>query len=362
MNDQTITILASGVALGVYLPALILEYQLRKRNVNADVAVIENMVVEEKKNKILDNKKAFHENFRLALTGRKMTKDMSSSFDETLTAELFDTWKKSNKKRFITYSGYWIPLLEKYREISGFTIEVDVANIDADICQSLSHFTDIIFSKYRQIWFWKWDDRRLNYEVPVTDQKPLSYSQRNHRFVIHGGGWGMGTYNSKISELESKGCKLDIVAYYPEEIGPGKEHRYFMIDPGWAPWMKNKNGRHEFPPMAEIKPGEIANYKNKECYHELFDTIREAKAIVSKPGGSTLADSLASATPIIMLAPFGEAEDKNAKIWEYLGFGISYENWKKSDFSMDILEKLHLNLINKGSTINYPDTVMKHFA
>jgi hypothetical protein len=362
MKDQTVTILVSGVALGVYLPGLILEYQLKIRNVRTDVAVIENMVEQEKKSKILVNKKAFHDNFRLALKGRKMMKDMSETFDQNLVDELFAEWKRSNRKYFITYSGYWIPLLEKYREISGFNIEVDVANIDADICQSLSHFTDIINSKYRQIWLWKWEDKRLTYEVPVTDQKPVAYSMRNDRFVIHGGGWGMGTYQSKIPELESRGLKLDVVAYYPEEVDTAKGHRFFMIDPKWAPWMKNRNGRHEFPPMAEIKPGENPRYKNRECYHELFETIREAKAIISKPGGSTLADSLASATPIIMLDPFGEAEEKNARIWEYLGFGISYENWKSSNYSLAVLEKLHLNLLHKGATIDYPESISRQFA
>ncbi len=362
MKDHTVTILASGVALGVYLPALILEYQLKKRGLNTDIAVIENLVEEEKKNRILVNKKAFHENFRLALKGRKMMKDMSSSFDKALKSELFDTWKKSDRRYFMTYSGYWVPILEEYREISGININVDVINIDADICQSMSHFTDIIFSKYRQIWLWSWKDRRLDYEVPVTDQKPVEYSKRNGRLVIHGGGWGMGTYKIKISELESKGYNLDIVAYYPEEIDYGNKRRYFMIEPGWSPWMKNKNGRHEFPPMSEIKQGENPVYKNKECYHELFDTIREAGAIISKPGGSTLADSLASATPLVTLEPFGEAEEKNSGIWEYLGFGISYENWEKSGFSVDVLEKLHLNLINKGKTIDYPEFFSKNIS
>ncbi len=361
MEDQTVTILASGVALGVYIPALILEYQLKKRKVNTDVAVIENLISEEKKAKILDNKKAFHDNFRLALKGRKMTKDMSSTLDESLVAELFGLWEQSGRRRFIIFSGYWVPLLEMYREKSGFPIEVDVLNIDADICQSLSHFTDIC-SNYGQIWLWNWNERRLCYEIPVTDQKPIEYERRKDRFVVHGGGWGMGTYKSKLSELDRAGCKLDIVAYFPEEVEAGTEHRYYMIDPAWNPWMKNGNGCHEFPPMAEIRAGEKTIYKNKECCHELFDTIREAKAIISKPGGGTLLDSLASATPIITLDPFGEAEDKNAKIWEHLGFGISYENWKTSGFSMDILERLHRNLMNRSSTIDYPDVVMKRDA
>ena len=355
------TILASGVALGVYIPALILEYQLKKRKVGTDVEVIENLISEEKRVRILENKKAFHDNFRLALKGRKMTKDMSSTLDGFLMDELFDLWEKSGRRRFIVFSGYWVPLLEMYRERSGLPIEVDILNIDADICQSLSHFTDIC-GNYGQIWLWNWKERRLHYAIPVTDQKPIEYGLRKDRFVIHGGGWGMGTYKSKLSELDRHGYKLDIIAYFPEEVGTCKEHRYYMVDPAWNPWTKNGNCRHEFPPMAEVKAGEKTIYKNRECCHELFDTIREAKAIISKPGGGTLLDSFASATPIITLDPFGEAEDKNARLWEYLGFGISYENWEKSGFSMDILEKLHRNLMNRGATIDYPDTVMKRYA
>jgi hypothetical protein len=174
--------------------------------------------------------------------------------------------------------------------------------------------------------------------------------------VIHGGGWSLGTYQSKIPELEEKGILLDIIAHELVQATQKKAgNRYFMVDPDWDPWHKNKNNQHEFPPFAEIKDLEQPEFKNREEYHELYDIISQSKAIVSKAGGGTLIDSLASATPIILLEAYGYAEQRNAEIWEYLGYGIPYQKWQEMDYNFDILHQLHQNLLNRPkTTINYP--------
>ena len=133
-----------------------------------------------------------------------------------------------------------------------------------------------------------------------------------------------------------------------------------MVDPNWLPWHKNKNNEHEFPPFGEVN--NKTEFKNKEEYHELFDVIRQSKAIISKPGGGTLIDSLASGTPIILLEPYGYAEQSNAEIWEYLGYGISYDRWKEINYDYQILESLHENILNQNrQTINYSQSYAKMF-
>jgi UDP-N-acetylglucosamine:LPS N-acetylglucosamine transferase len=67
--------------------------------------------------------------------------------------------------------------------------------------------------------------------------------------------------------------------------------------------------------------------------------------MLCKTGGGTLIDSLWSATPIVALEPFGEHEQINALLWERLGFGMGYDAWRSSGFSLDLLEKAHLNLL-----------------
>ena len=100
--------------------------------------------------------------------------------------------------------------------------------------------------------------------------------------------------------------------------------------------MQGRNIR--IPPLAQAKGTGELDYRNNFEYHVMFDLVREARAIISKTA-STLVDSLAAATPIVMLEPFGEHEQKNADLWEYLGFGIPYSKWKEADFSGQSLKQ-----------------------
>jgi hypothetical protein len=46
-----------------------------------------------------------------------------------------------------------------------------------------------------------------------------------------------------------------------------------------------------------------------------------------------------------MLEPFGPHEERNAKVWHALGFGIPYPIWSDAGHPASLLEELHLNLI-----------------
>lgn len=164
----------------------------------------------------------------------------------------------------------------------------------------------------------------------------------------------MGTYQEKIHELEENNLKLDIAAYSEDEIEDGKnKHRYFMMDPSWRAWEGNN---FIFPPFSEVKPNVPKRFESKEEYHSSFDVLRNAKAVISKPGGGTLIDSLAAATPIILLEPFGHHEKVNADLWEHLGLGIRYEAWKEFGFKLDILKVMHDNLVKqRNNAVNYVD-------
>lgn len=353
MKTKIVTLLCSGVALGVYVPALLLDNQLKKNNVLTDVVVLENLMPKDKKEKILENKKAFHNSFRLALTGQKMAKDLWPSLDLDLIEQMFTLWRRENRKDFIVFSGFWMSILWEYAKRSNFSdLNIDIVHMDADISASWKN-VDAKTHEYNHIWLFRWKEKRLLYEIPITDRPPVPYLQRSERYVIHGGGWGMGTYQSKIGELESAGLSLDIVAYDRSEI-VNPNHRYFMMDPSWSPWLKNQCGFHEFPPFGEVRMDQTECFINNSEYHGLYDVIRVSLGIISKPGGATLLDSLASATPIIILDPFGDYEQKNADLWEYLGFGVSYNQWKESGYSTELLEKLHSNLLNvRGTLKNY---------
>jgi hypothetical protein len=351
---MTITILCSGVALGVYIPALLLNYQLAQHQLQTEVTILEHLYTPESQQKLKSHQQAYHKNFAMALMAHKMTKDIQFSLDDKLVNSILSRWESEQRCNFIVWSGFWMPIIEKYRNrVAPRKVTVDLCRIDADISATFKTYTDFNEND-REIWLWNWDQKKLIYELPVTDAPPIPYGERANRFVIHGGGWGIGTYTSKIPELEERGILLDIVAYEVAESNQKNPHnRYFMVDPNWSPWLQPQSHQPEFPPFGEATL-DSPDFQNRTEYHELFDVIRYSKAIISKPGGGTLIDSLTSATPIILLEPYGYAEQSNADIWEYLGYGIAYDKWKELNYDLDILAKLHQNILNRDKdTINY---------
>jgi hypothetical protein len=361
-TNPTVTILCSGVALGVYIPALLLNYQLQQQQLQTEVVILEHLYTSASQQKLNDHKRAYHQNFSMALMAHKMTKDIQFSLDPQLVDRLLSSWEIEGRSNFIVWSGFWMPIIEKYRQqVAPKQVNVDLCRIDADISATFKSYTN--FNQHdREIWLWNWREQKLGYDLPVTTEAPIPYAARSDRFVIHGGGWGIGTYTNKIAELEANNIGLDIVAYeIAESTQRNQNNRYFMVDPSWSPWLQDPNQQPEFPPFGEVNNS--PNFKNRAEYHELFDLIRQSKAIISKPGGGTLIDSLASATPIILLEPYGYAEQSNADIWEYLGYGIAYDKWQQLNYDRDILEQLHQNILNRSQpALNYAQSYAENFG
>lgn len=355
MNEDIVTILCSGVTLGVYIPALLIRNQLRKRKMTTDVVVLESLFATDKKERIKESQKAFHRNFSVALMGQKITTNISSSLDKNLVSSLLQHWRKSNRHHFIVFSGFWMPIVEEYRFTTpSKIINVDRCYMDADISVSWKSYQGNA-DYCNDIWFFNWEKKQLIYKIAVNNKTPIPFRERENRFVIHGGGWGIGTYQSKIPELEERGLALDIAVYdLTEAVSKKQGNRYFLIDPSWCSWVKGKNDEHEFPPFGEVENGKFRMFEQNNTYPLLFDHTRKSRAIISKPGGMTLVDSLASATPLVYLEPFGAHEEKNAQLWEYMKFGISYKSWKLLDYSMEVLEDFHRNLLKaRDSYIDY---------
>ncbi len=359
-SQQTITILCSGVALGVYIPALLVNAQLRRRGAATEVVVLESLFPEEKQKKILENKIAFHQNFAVARMGQRMARDVSPNLDPEQVNRLYESWIQEERRLFVVFSGFWMPLIEAYRQrIAPAKCWVHQVHVDAAVSASWKNGFDVCEGD-QPVWLFNYETRQLGYQLIDYPELPVPYRQRPDRYLIHGGGWGMGTYQSKIPALEAAGLDLDIIAYHPQEAAsPKKGQRYFMVDPAWSPWHKNRSGEHEFPPFGEVRPGVTPQFRNRPDSHELFQLARYARAIISKPGGATLLDSWAAATPLVMLEPFGDYEAKNAALWQEFGFGIPFPEWEAAGFAPGLLEPLHQNLLRSQDTV--PDYVATWF-
>jgi hypothetical protein len=353
---KNVIVLGGGPGLGFYIPGLIVHKQLKSRGIFSKMYAYENLIKSEKRENFVKAKTSFHRDFKFALISQKLTRSVTEHVDQTLLEELFNEWDRIEQKYFVVFSGFWTAILELYiTEQNSNELHVDLCHVDAAESSSWS-LTKSEMPCYKHVWFFNWKEAKVSYYINIDDTEPLPYISRNNRFLIHGGGWGIGRYKEVIPVLEDRGYALDILNYeYPDLNKNGStNNRYYMIDPTWHHWLKDERGDLQFPPFAKVVNGAEPKFTKANEYPEIYSIIKNSKAIISKPGAGTLLDSLSSATPLILLAPFGDYEEKNGLLWEKYKLGIPFEKWADSDYSSDLLEELHHNLIAlRGQTKNY---------
>lgn len=341
-----VTILTSGIGLGVYIPALLIERQLNALAVNADVEVIEGYYTAGSLRRHIAFREASRQNFALAQMANRMTRPVLEHLDMAAVDALLTRWAEQRRTEFIVWAGFWLPILEDYRRrVPGLRIRRDLCRIDAEVSPSFKvHQT--LEGDGTPIWLWNVADMALHQEIPVTREAPVPFGQRGKRLVVHGGGWGLGTYAKALPLLAAAGYALDIVVHDPGErrvFGP--HDRCWMTDPDWEPWHRDAAARLAFPAVGAISADGTVSYTQNESFHGFHRVIRNAVGIVSKPGGCTLIDSLAAATPVILLEPYSGGEKANRLLWERHGFGIQFQDWAARGFDAALLEQAHAALL-----------------
>ncbi len=346
-----LSLLCSGVALGVYVPGLLLRRDLSARGVSADVFVLEELYPQEKHLTVARSKVAFHQNFRMAVAAHRMARDVTPHLEEAAVAALLDRWREEGRRSFVVLSGFWLPVLDAYEEMVPFPLQVELCHIDSvDSPSFRTHASRAVRRRSRRLL-----DAAAG-QVPLsiwsTHAPPVPFAERPRRLLAHGGGWGMGTYAERAAELVQCHLELDVIVYQPEDVArrlPGC--RYFMLEPGWHPWLRDASGEHTFPPFGEVAPGGEVVFHTPLEHHDSLSLARMSRGMLSKPGGGTLLDSLSAATPVILLEPLGEHERHNSELWERLGFGIGYERWKEGGGTLEQLEPLHARLMDARSRV-----------
>jgi hypothetical protein len=354
-SQPPVTILTSGVGLGLYIPALLIERRLSSRGFDVDVEVLEGHYTPAYQRTHLAHRDAHHANFALAQLAHRMARDVEHCFDQDRLRTLLERWLAQGRRNFIVWAGFWLPVIERYRRmIGGYDLDVHHCRIDAVISASFKVHPDLDAAG-EEVWLWNWARREIEHEIPVAGVAPIPFDARDDRLVVHGGGWGIGTYRTTIPELARTSYSLDVVIHDASEARPRKRgDRAFMLDPAWHPWPSEPGARLAFPRMIEMNDEAAIRYRHNDDYHPMHDVIRASKAIVSKPGGCTLIDSLAAHAPVVLLEPYGYAEEANARIWEHLGFGIRFAAWRETGYNPAVLARLSANIAARAPGIDYP--------
>ena len=157
-----LTVLTSAVGLGSYVAALLHQALLRNAGYPVDIEVIEGWFTGQHMERHLMHQKAFHRDFRLALAGRRMAGSVEGRLDDERVNRLLTAWRQDGRTRFPVWSGYWLPVLERYTASVPHTrIELDFCRIDAVESDSFRIHHDPAGAVRRELWLWNWRRRAL---------------------------------------------------------------------------------------------------------------------------------------------------------------------------------------------------------
>jgi hypothetical protein len=337
VSGDTLTVLCAGPGLGFYVPGAI----LARRRPPAEVVVIESLLPPAKQAVVQRSRHAFHHDFRVALMAQRVVRDITPDLDGAKVAALLDGWRRAGRRRFACFSGFWMPILGRYlAEVDGAS--ADLCHVDAAPSSSWTLVPER-HARMRDRWFLSWAERRQCLRLDIDGQSPLPWSARSGRLLAHGGGWGMGTYRERVQALPN--VALDVLGYEPSDLEPARpDRRSLYLDPDWFPW-RLAPGASPFPPLGEVGADGAMTWRESHDFPELYRVTRSASAVISKPGGGTLIDCFAAATPLLLVEPFGDYERKGGALWKELGFALELEDWIADGCRMEALRALHENLL-----------------
>jgi hypothetical protein len=351
-NHMDTAILCSGIALGVYVPGLLLRDALEPDR-KAEIFVLENLFPNNYKDDILRNKEAFHSNMRIAKKGHQKATDLSNHCSRERLEELFQYWISKEMREFILISGYWQAIMEQFAKIyPQYQINIACIHMDAGMANSWSNSNNVNLS-WNHYRLFDGENSKINFTISQKSNiKP--FREREDRILLHGGGWGMGDYEDVVRCLLNNNVMINHVMYYRKEYKKIlKENlKILYLDEEWKPWERGKDGEYTYPRMAELRGEKEINISRNDLYGSV-------KAIVSKPGGGTLLDSLEYQIPIVFAGSLGYWEEKNAELWIDLGFGMWFDEWTRKGFSFLVLEEMHERIMKEKKVIPLLEEVIK---
>ena len=337
-------LLGSRIALGVYVPAISIKKQLEAMGHSADILCLEDLY-SDREAVIEETKRSFHQDFRLAKMSYRMPTRNTSAVDAGLADKLLGRLVDDMYDTVIIFSGFWMKIINELLEsCDHYKDRIYALHMDAG--QSLS-WKGVDRSCVKDVWLYSLEHGK----VQSLLERPVVVSPESKRILVHGGGWGIGDYASRIKQLNELGYALDIVIYYPDEIDTDDEiNTYYLLDPEWKPDEK----RSEYPRLLIYKEGEFVPFgDNTGDINPLRVLMNRDVAVLSKPGGGTLSDSLITATPLILGEELARYEADNKKLWLDLGFAVDLGELLNVEHSGDdepkteeLLEECRQNLLS----------------
>lgn len=342
---KKVCILTSEMGLGAYIAAVNLRRTILEKDEGTvcDLLMYEILMPKEKRERLPQYRQAFHNDKRLAVAGHLMMNKFENNQDEEAILDLYKKWDDIGYNKFVVMSGNWLPIIEGYG-----------VNEDKVICIRLDCSPTVTWLKYdyseklfETIWILGKDDKEPNF-VLYKDLNPLAITERIKQVFVHGGGWGMGNYLEILGDLVKK-IKTVTLAYDPKDcVLKDLNNTYLLLDSDW------KAGSEDiFPVLHEIDDfGNVGQSKING-----IDIMKASVAVVSKPGGGTIIDSLATLTPMVYLDPISKHEQTNLDFYLNRGLGLSLKGAMSAENLIDefkrVQDKLEKYIFSKHMIADY---------
>jgi hypothetical protein len=335
-----IAILTSLVGYGAFLPALLLFKELLSRGHTVSLEVIEQYYSADTQKVFENTKAAFQKNVKLVKIASALSAQLEKNTDKSLLEPLMQSWEKPGCNKFVCFSGLWCETMAAYLQ-KKHTVQPQMifCKVDAGFSSAWKNSSPELASQYFTSFF-NAAAGKIQYSIMPPGVIPVPFSQRKNQLLIHGGGWNLGNYHQVAQTIPGELYRKFIVQL-PDDAAAAISDQTEAVKAThkWDP-LHNKEDFYSFPSY-------YASNSPQKIYNGLWQLISQCKAIISKPGGMTLMDSLVTATPLVMLEPAGKNEEDNALLWQQLGLGIRYTDWEATGFDESILARMHGELLKQ---------------
>jgi hypothetical protein len=340
-----IAILTSLVGYGAFIPALLLYHHLVRLGHTVSLEVIEKYYPADKQQTFEATKTAFQNNIKLA----KIASGLSGQFHKNTAAGLLEpllqSWYTTRTRKFVCFSGLWCDTMADYIEQKGASAaQIIFCKVDSGFSSAWKNSNPALAGQHFTSFF-NAAGGTVQYKLMPPEIAALPFTDRENSLLVHGGGWNLGNYSQLASAIPGSLYKKYIV----QQRNDGAGHQAEAVEAvqathTWNP-LHNSEDFYRFPSY-------VTSSNPQYIHHGLWQLIGRCKAIVSKPGGMTLMDSLVTATPLVMLDPAGKNEEDNAKLWLQLGLGIHYADWQATGFDGSVLGAIHNRLLEQQQQSN----------
>jgi hypothetical protein len=338
--DNRITILTSLVGYGAFIPALMLYRHLVRLGHTVSLDVIEKYYSASKQQTFEATKTAFQKNAKLAKIASGLSGQFEKNTDASLLQPLLQLWETTNTQQFVCFSGLWCDTMADYVEQAGAdAAKIIFCKVDSGFSSAWKSSSPALAGQHFTSFF-DATAGTVQYKLMPPGVVPAIFNERENSLLVHGGGWGLGNYNQLAGAIPNSLYKKYIVQQPNNDTALQSDAvEAVLATHQWNP-LHNSDDFYQFPSYA-------TSSNPQHIHYGLWQLINQCKAIVSKPGGMTLMDSLVTATPLVMLEPAGKNEEDNAKLWQQLGLGIYYADWQGTGFDEAILAAMHTRLLQQ---------------